>query len=137
MFVKRLTDTARIPTRGSGEAAALDLYADETIDLQPGAVTSVRLGIATAFPRGYAAMIWDRSGMGKRGLHVFGGVVDSDYRGEWKVLLYNATGYVYRVRQGDRVAQAVLQAVQGWPIIEVETLEGTNRGDGGFGSTGK
>jgi dUTP pyrophosphatase len=137
LFIKRLTDTARIPKRANDHAAAYDLYSDEYVTLEPGKVTAVDIGIATEFPPGYAGLVWDRSGMGKKGIHVFGGVVDCDYRGEWIVLLLNSTDEPYEVAKGDRIAQVVFQQVVAWPVFEVQTLHASDRGANGFGSTGK
>ena len=88
--VKQLHPFAKLPTR-SFHSAGYDLYASETTDCPPGKVTKVPTGIATEIPPAYAGLVWDRSGMGKKGLTVFGGVIDEDYRGEWFVMLYNST----------------------------------------------
>ncbi len=134
--VKLLHPAAKLPTR-SFHSAGYDLYACEEIDCPPGEVTMVPTGIATSFPAGHAALVWDRSGMGKRGLTVFGGVIDEDYRGQWFVMLYNSTCDVYEVHAGDRVAQFVLQEVKQVPIAVVEELTDTVRGENGFSSTGR
>jgi dUTP pyrophosphatase len=134
--VKLLHPAAKLPTR-SYHSAGYDLYACEEIDCKPGSVTMVPIGIATSFPAGHAALVWDRSGMGKKGLTVFGGVIDEDYRGQWFVMLYNSTSDVYEVHIGDRVAQFVLQEVKQVPIAVAEELTDTLRGENGFSSTGK
>jgi dUTP pyrophosphatase len=136
IHVKRLVPHARLPER-QHNSAGYDLYASEDITIPPGQVGVVSLGIASAFPDFYVALVWDRSGMGKKGLTVFGGVIDSDYRGEWKVLLYNSTGSPFDVHRGDRIAQVLFQPVQHFPVVEVEELTNTSRGTGGLGSTGK
>ena len=133
--VKLLRPAAKLPTR-SYHSAGYDLYACEEIDCKPGQVTMVPIGIATSFPAGHAALVWDRSGMGKKGLTVFGGVIDEDYRGEWFVMLYNSTNETYTVNWKDRVAQFVLQEVKQVPIEEVKELTDTMRGENGFSSTG-
>lgn len=134
--VLKLRPTAIPPTRAF-RSAGYDLYAPQDVDLTPGKVTLVKLGLAVEFPRGYAALIWDRSGMGKNGIHVFGGVIDDDYRGEWGVLLFNSTKTIYTVRASDRVAQALFQKVEHWAVKEVDSLSTTERGTGAMGSTGR
>ena len=134
--VKRLRPTAKLPTR-SYCSAGYDLYTAETIDCPPGKVTPVPTGIATEIPPSYAGLVWDRSGMGKKGLTVFGGVIDEDYRGEWFVMLYNSTDQTYTVNAGDRVAQFLVQLVRQDAIVEVDTLTETERGANGFSSTGQ
>jgi dUTP pyrophosphatase len=134
--VKLLRPFAKLPTR-SHRSAGFDLYACEEKDCLPGQVTSIPIGIATALPTGFAALVWDRSGMGKRGLTVFGGVIDEDYRGEWFVLLFNSTDTVHEVHVGDRVAQFLLQRVEQAPVTLVEELSATERGDGRWMSTGR
>lgn len=134
--VKLLNPLATLPTR-SYHSAGYDLYACEEIDCKPGSVTMIPIGIATSFPAGHAALVWDRSGMGKKGFTIFGGVIDEDYRGEWFVMLYNSTCDTYTVRIGDRVGQFVLQEVKQVPIAVVEELTDTERGENGFSSTGR
>lgn len=133
--VKRVRITAQLPTR-SYHAAGYDLYAAETIECPPGQVTMVPTGIATELPPGHAGLVWDRSGMGKKGLTVFGGVIDEDYRGEWFVMLFNSTAATYVVNAGDRVAQFLVQPVCQDDVVEVDTLDETERGENGFSSTG-
>lgn len=134
--VKRLHPAAKLPTR-SYNSAGYDLYASETTECLPGRVTPVPTGIATEIPPSYVGLVWDRSGMGKKGLTVFGGVIDEDYRGEWFVMLYNSTDQTYTVNAGDRVAQFLVQLVRQDAIVEVEMLTETERGANGFSSTGQ
>jgi len=134
--VKLLYDGAKCPTR-SFKAAGYDLYAPKDISCPPQQITKVPIGIATAIPPHHSALFWDRSGMGAKGIHVFGGVVDEDYRGEWCVLLYNSRLDSYEIKAGDRVAQFLIQAVEDFPVVEVDTLDDTERGEGAFSSTGR
>ena len=134
--VKRLHPAAKLPTR-SYHSAGYDLYASETTDCPPGKVTPVPTGIATEIPPAYAGLVWDRSGMGKKGLTVFGGVIDEDYRGEWFVMLFNSTGDNYVVNAGDRVAQFLVQQVRQDELVAVDELNDTTRGENGFSSTGR
>jgi dUTP pyrophosphatase len=134
--VKRLKDEAFIPTR-SYHSAGYDLYASTDRECPPGEVTTVRTGIAIELPPGHVGLVWDRSGMGKKGLTVFGGVVDEDYRGEWLVMLFNSTTQPYHVYQGDRIAQFLIQKVVQDELVESYSLSETERGAAGFSSTGR
>lgn len=135
MLVKRLTETAILPTRGSPGAAGLDLYADGYADAGPGDVVSIATGISVAIPEGYVGLVWPRSGLAfKRGVQVLAGVVDADYRGEVRVLL--TAQAPMQINPGDRIAQLLIQPVEMVTAEEAETLPETVRGHGGFGSTG-
>lgn len=140
--VKRLHPNAVLPTYGSSEAAGADLYAclDEAVAIQPGEVFWVPTGIALEVPKGCAGLIYARSSMGaKRGLAPANkvGVIDSDYRGEIRVVLLNHSKEPQTVAPGERIAQFVITPVLTPQYEEVETLSDTDRGTGGFGSTGK
>ncbi len=140
--VKRLHPQAILPTYGSLEAAGADLYAclEETVEIQPGEVFWVPTGIALEVPKGCAGLIYARSSMGvKRGLAPANkvGVIDSDYRGEIRVVLLNHSKQVQTIAPGERIAQFVITPVLTPRYEEVEDLSNTERGVGGFGSTGK
>ena len=140
--VKRLNEKAIIPTYGSKEAAGADLYAclDAPITVLPGEVAWVGTGIALEVPKGCAGLVYARSGLAcKRGLAPANkvGVVDSDYRGEIKVVLYNHSKDSQTIKPGERIAQFVITPVLTPPYEEVNDLDETDRGVGGFGSTGK
>ena len=140
--VKKLNDNAILPTYGSVEAAGADLYAclDEAVTIQPGEVYWVSTGIALEVPKGCAGLVYARSSLGaKRGLAPANkvGVVDSDYRGEVKVVLLNHSKQPQTLEPGERVAQFVITPVLTPAYEEVEELTDTSRGAGGFGSTGK
>ena len=140
--VKKLHPEAQLPAYGSSEAAGADLYAclAEPVTVQPGEVYWVPTGIALEVPKGCAGLVYARSSMGaKRGLAPANkvGVIDSDYRGEIKVVLLNHSKEPQTIQPGERVAQFVITPVlQPW-YEEVEELSDTGRGVGGFGSTGK
>ena len=138
--VQKTRPNAIIPTKSNLTDAGFDLYASmesgATI-LNPKEVKLIPTGIAMALPRDYAGLIWDRSSMGVNGIHRFAGVVDSGYRGEIKVCLYNSNDRPYLVNSGDRIAQILIQKVDNFYLREVENLNETDRGDGGFGSSGK
>jgi dUTP pyrophosphatase len=140
--VKKLHPNAKLPTYGSPEAAGADLYAclDEAVTIQPGEVYWVPTGIALEVPKGCAGLVYARSSMGaKRGLAPANkvGVVDSDYRGEIKVVLLNHSNQPQTLEPGERVAQFVITPVLTPAYEEAEDLSNTSRGIGGFGSTGK
>lgn len=139
--IKKLTETAKLPTRGSIEAAGYDLYADlkEPVYIKPHEVQKIGTGLAIAVPKGYFGAIFARSGLAaKEQLAPANcvGVCDSDYRGEYIVALINNGNEVRVVNSGDRIAQLVIM-----PFLSVDFEEGnlddTDRGDGGFGSTGR
>jgi dUTP pyrophosphatase len=140
--VKRLTTTAKLPTKAYDDPAGFDLYADADVELETGKPVAIPTGIATAFPTGYVALVWDRAGMGSRGIHRLAGVIDSDYRGEWRIVLINLNQpgpgltHSLHVKRGDKIAQVIFQKFENWPIVEVAELDDTLRGSQGFGSSG-
>ena len=140
--VKKLHPNAILPTYGSANAAGADLYAciDSPVTIAPGEVFWVPTGIALEVPVGCAGLVYARSSMGaKRGLAPANkvGVVDSDYRGEIKVVLLNHSKQPQTIEPGERVAQFVITPVLTPQYEEVAQLSDTDRGAGGFGSTGK
>jgi len=142
IHVKKLNANAKIPTYGSNEAAGADLYAclETAITILPGESAWVGTGIALEVPKGCAGLVYARSGLAcKRGLAPANkvGVVDSDYRGEIKVVLYNHSNEPQIIENGERIAQFVITPVLTPPYEEVTELSNTERGVGGFGSTGK
>lgn len=142
--IKKLTATATIPKRGSEFAAGLDLYYDagvndhwDTVRIRPGKRLLVPTGISMAIPEGYYGQIAPRSGLAVRcGIEVLAGIIDSDYRGEIRVLLKNGDLGEFEFDHGDRIAQMLILPVSNWNPKEVENLPDTTRGEGGFGSTG-
>ena len=139
--VKKLSPNAKLPTYGSQEAAGADLYAclEQPVTIEPGATQWIPTGIALEVPRGYAGLIYARSGLAcKQGLAPANkvGVIDSDYRGEVVVVLHNHSDQIRSVESGERIAQLVITPVLTPVYEEVEELSSSNRGAGGFGSTG-
>jgi dUTP pyrophosphatase len=142
IHVKLLREGAQMPTYGSAEAAGADLYAclTDALDILPGQTAAVPTGIALEVPKGCAGLIYARSSMGaKRGLAPANkvGVIDSDYRGEIKVVLLNHSSSTQTVAPGERIAQMIITPVLTPAYEEVAELSDTDRGTGGFGSTGK
>ena len=141
--IKKLRDGARIPCRATDGAAGMDLYAclDEPLTLAPGQLAIVPTGIAIELPdNSCAAFLYARSGLGvKHGICLSNGVgvIDSDYRGEVCAGLCNVSDKPYVIEPGERVCQMVIAPVLLLEFVETAALSGTDRGAGGFGSTGK
>ena len=140
--VKKLHPNAKLPTYGSLEAAGADLYAclDAPVTVAPGETVWIPTGIALEVPKGCAGLVYARSSMGvKRGLAPANkvGVIDSDYRGEIRVVLLNHGKETQTVEHGERVAQFLITPVLTPCYEEADELSDTDRGAGGFGSTGK
>src|SRR5690349_8897410 len=128
-----------LPAYATGGAAGMDVLAAEDVTLAPGARHAVATGLALAIPPGYEIQVRPRSGLAlKHGISVPNtpGTIDSDYRGELKVILINHGREAYAVRRGDRIAQLVLSPVLRASWLKVDELDETQRGEGGFGSTG-
>lgn len=138
MQVKLLTPTAQAPARQSDQAAGYDLHLDEDLVLFPNERKLVSTGIAVAIPYGYYGRIAPRSSLAvKKYIDIGAGVVDSDYRGEVKVLMIYSGKERLSLKRGDRIAQLILEKITLPEIEIVSTLDSTERGAGGFGSTGK
>jgi len=139
LAVKRLDPSIELPAYAREGDAGLDLRAAHDATLEPGGRGLVGTGLAVAIPPGYAGLVLPRSGLAlSQGVTVLNapGLVDAGYRGELKVLLVNHGGKTVTVRRGDRVAQLVVQSVERAEPIEVGELPASERGAGGFGSTG-
>ena len=136
-----LVDGAELPTRGSAFSAGLDLYAVEDVTVEDimtrGKPTLINTGVSMAIPSGYWGNIRSRSGLSaKHGVFSEAGVVDSDYRGNIHVALY-CVGKSYQVKKGERIGQLIISPYSSMNPKQVDCLVGTQRGEGGFGSTGK
>lgn len=143
MNFKKLNPDAKVPTYGSPFSAGADLYAltnGEAVTFQPNETKIIHTGIAMEIPEGYAGLIYARSGIANKcGLAPSNkvGVVDSDYRGEIMVSLHNHSNEVQEIADGERIAQMVIAPFLNVEYNEVDELSDTERGIGGFGSTGK
>jgi dUTP pyrophosphatase len=139
--VQRLDPAARLPTHAHDGDAGYDLYALEAADLAPGARAMVRTGVAVEIPPGHAGLVLPRSGTAARhGIALVNapGLIDAGYRGELKVLLLNTDrAEPFAVAAGDRIAQLIVVRVETPPVEEVAALTATQRGEGGFGSSGR
>ena len=135
--IKKLTPNAIIPTRGSGGAVGYDLYSTDSVVVPPTHRALVGTGIAMVLPNGVYGRVAPRSGLAvKHGIQVGAGVVDPDYTGEVKVVLFNHGHADFQVNKGDRIAQLILEKCDTPEVVEIGLLEETERGSKGFGSTG-
>lgn len=135
--VSLLSPKAKVPTRGSSLAAGHDLYSIENVVLKARGRVVVSTGIAVAVPPGYYGRVAPRSGLAvKHGIDTAAGVIDADYRGELKVALFNHSDEDYNITEGERVAQLIIEQIFIGDIQVAESLEDTDRGAGGFGSSG-
>ena len=132
-----LNQNAKAPTKAHSSDAGWDLYAVNSTVISQHQRQTIETGIALEIPDGFVGLIWPRSGLSvKQGVDVLAGVVDSGYRGEIKVCLYNTSSDNVVIESGDRVAQILIQPVSQMGMVIVDTLSNTERGDGGFGSSG-
>ena len=132
-------EDAQLPFKATKDSACSDIYSVETVDILPGKTKLISTGLKVAhIPKGYKLEIYDRSGFRAKG--IFGssvGIIDSDYRGELKVILFNSNDKPFQINSKDRIAQVALKKVEPVSYEFSETFEETDRGEGGFGSTGK
>lgn len=138
--IKRLHPDAIIPRYATAGAACLDLHSIDADTLEPGMACEIRTGLAVEIPDGHVMLIFSRSGHGFRyGVRLANavGVIDSDYRGEVRIKLRNDGTVPLVVSRGDRIAQAMILPAPKVQMVEVEDLTSTERGAGGFGSTGQ
>ena len=135
--VKRLKSNAKLPTYAHPGDVGMDLYAMENVVIKPGEHYRAWHGFALEFPNGYAAVVKDKSGVSKAGLHTMGGVFDAGYRGEYNTHLVNLSEKDYIIEEGDKVSQLIIYPVIIANLKEVKNLSESSRGVGSFGSTGK
>jgi dUTP pyrophosphatase len=134
----KVEGTGALPEYSSADAAGADLRASEDVVIDPGGRAAVATGIHLEIPRGHVGLIWPRSGLAvKHGIDTLAGVVDSDYRGEVRVVLINHGTAPFSIRAGDRIAQMLVQRIERPAFVAASGLGDTVRGAGGFGSTGR
>jgi dUTP pyrophosphatase len=127
-----------LPEYASPEAAGADLRAREAVVLAPGGRAAVATGVHVEIPAGHVGLVWPRSGLAVRhGIDTLAGVIDSDYRGEVRVVLVNHGDAEFRIEPGDRIGQLLVQKVERAAFARGGSLAATSRGEGGFGSTGR
>ena len=135
--VKRIHSDAKLPLYQHQGDAGLDLFSSIDDVLAPGEVKPVPTGVKVAVPEGFVGLVWDKSGISLKGVHRLAGVIDSGYRGEVRVVQVNLGKEPFVIEKGMKIAQLLIQSVTRIDVVEVEELEETSRGEGGFGSTGK
>ena len=134
---KKLDPRATLPTRGSSFSAGLDLYSIEAVSLAPGQRVIARTGLAVAIPEGFYGRLAPRSGLAtKKGLDVLAGVIDADYRGEIGCLLHNTGEERIELVENSKICQLIIEKIVTPQAIWADELDDTERGHGGFGSTG-
>jgi dUTP pyrophosphatase len=134
--VKKIHPDATIPRYAHTGDAGMDLFSIENYTLIPGERRLFKTGLQIEIPEGHVSLIWDKSGVANKGIKTMGGVIEYTYRGEYCVILLNTSNENYEVKKGQKIAQLLIQPVATAEVIEVSELSETQRGDGGFGSTG-
>jgi dUTP pyrophosphatase len=136
--IKKLVIDAKLPIYAHHNDAGMDLFALEDMELPAQSRVGIPTGIAIEIPDEYVGLIWDKSGLAsKNGISTLGGVVDSGYRGEIIVLVVNLSQQTWQIKKGEKVAQMLIQKIFHPAIQEVDVLGDSERGERGFGSTGK
>ena len=133
----KLGPSGKLPKRANSKDAGLDMFASESVIINNNEGARVLTDIRMEIPDGYVGLILDRSSLGAKGIHVHGGVVDSPYRGEIKVVLWNHGSEPYSVQKGDKIAQIVILPIILNPAEQTEDLSISERGTKGFGSSGR
>ena len=133
----KLTPDAKLPKKAHDSDAGFDLFALDSVDIGRGVRGLIDTGVSMAIPDGYCGIIKEKSGLAwKHGIIIMGGVIDSSYRGNIKVIMLNANQDTFSVKGGDKIAQLLILPVPNFNVEEVDSLDDTIRGSGGFGSTG-
>ena len=135
--IKLLNELAKMPVKGSGEAAGLDLFTTESVTIPPGHRALLKTGVSMSLPHSYVGLIWPRSKLAaKMGIDVLAGVVDSDYTGEIMISLLNTGLEHVEIKRGDKVAQMIVQKHYSFfDLVEVDNLDETERGKAGINSS--
>ena len=137
LFIKKVRDNARVPTRAHDDDAGIDLYSCDEHIVLPHMQAKIPTGIALEIEKGYVGLIWDKSSIGSKGIKTLAGVIDAGYRGEISIIVLNLSDEPYTFENGHKVGQMLIQKVEFPEIIEVDELKESVRGDKGFGSSGK
>lgn len=136
--IKQLSKKAIPPKYAHSGDAGIDFFTVDSKTLKPGQWHAFSTGIAMEIPAGFAGLVWDKSGLSSKfGLHVLAGVIDSSFRGEVKIVIYNLGSHNYQFKAGDKVAQMLIQPFITAKTKLVKNLSNSARGQGGFGSTGR
>ncbi len=135
--IKKLSPDAIIPSYANPGDAGLDIHSNEDCVIAPGERKLVPTGISMELPTGYVCLVWDKSGIAfKNGIKTMAGVIDAGYRGEYKILMFNTSKENFEIKKHQKIAQLLIQPIMHAQIEEVEELEDSTRGAGGFGSSG-
>jgi dUTP pyrophosphatase len=134
--IKKLHSDAKIPLYAHEGDAGMDLFSIENLILKPKHRAIIGTGISIELPKGYVSLIWDKSGIASKGIKTMGGVIDSGYIGEYKVVLVNLSSKDYEIKKGQKIAQVLIQKVENPNIEIVKELSKSSRARGAFGSTG-
>jgi dUTP pyrophosphatase len=134
--IKKLRSDAKVPSYANPGDAGMDIYSVEDLILPPKHRAKIKTGISIELPKGYVSLVWDKSGVGSKGIKVLGGVLDSGYRGEYIIMLVNLSSENFEIKKGQKVAQILIQKVESPKIKVVDSLTDSERGAGGFGSSG-
>ena len=137
LAIKKLSADAITPSHAHIGDAGLDFFSNENVTILPNTRHPVATGISMIIPQGHVGLLWDRSGLAvKNGMTLLGGVIDSSFRGEIKIIMYNTGTEPLVITKSMKIAQMLIQPFAQCHIQEVEELNETSRGDKGFGSTG-
>ena len=135
--VKKLNPEAKLPSKGHPGDAGIDFFATHMAVFAPGAQTNVKTGVALEIPEGHVGLIWDKSSVSfNKGLKIMGGVIDSGYRGEIIMSMYNTSNTEQVIEKGNKIAQMIIQKFEDYEIEEINEMSDTVRGEGREGSTG-
>ncbi len=136
--IKKINNGAKMPTYAHEGDAGMDIYSAESVVVEAGAHAKIHTGIAMEIPSGFVGLVWDKSGISmNHGLKTLGGVIDAGYRGEVVIGVVNLSKEDYVVEAGHKIAQILIQKVESPEVKEVKELNNSERGEKGFGSTGK
>ncbi len=136
--IKKINGIARLPIFATKGDAGFDLFAVENKIIKAGKRELLGTGVAIEIPDGYVGLVWDKSGISNNyGIKTLGGVIDAGYRGEVKIGLINLSDSDFLIEAGNKIAQMLIQKVEHPELVEVDELSNTERGENGFGSTGK
>lgn len=137
IYIQKINPEAKLPNLAYPGDAGVDLFSVEDIEIPPMENRAVSTGIKIAIPDGYAGFVWDKSGLALNNqIKTMAGVIDSGYRGEIKVVLFNLGKTTFKVLKGSKIAQLIIMPIIYWEIEEVKELDQTHRGEKGFGSSG-
>jgi dUTP pyrophosphatase len=135
--IQKIRPEAKIPVSPYKGDAGMDIFSIEELSIAPGEKAAIKTGLKLAIPEGYAGFVWDKSGLAvKNHLKTMAGVIDSNYRGELIIVLTNLGKEIYHVEKGSKVAQLIITPIATPEITEGEVTDKTERGEGGFGSSG-